>query len=810
MKMPTRWVIRLLGIHVALPVLAGLLAIEPAQTVVADGPEFLQDGAPFLKKHCLKCHSGDNPKAELSLEEYRDSASVVKGRKTLEKVLRRLATGEMPPKKEPRPTVAAVEAFTEHVMAVWDFSDLNAKPDPGRVTMRRLNRAEYRNTVRDLLGTDFDPTESFPSDDIGHGFDNIGDVLSLSPVLMERYLDAAETISQRVISAKPGKPAVRYLAGIYLQPGGSTTKNPFRRMDPSAKDVKLSGPFTAPGGYLKLTADAELFYRATLYAETKSQEPVKVVLYIQGGGVKEGSSAGELAKVFGGDLPRLKGAKILKTFEITARDAKTPQTVEVRISRLAVSNAGIALVKPTSGKPHAILHIRHLWTEGPLETRPKSHLLLLGSTSGKPDMARQQAIITRLLRRAYRRTPAKVEIDRVLEFADAQMDAGLKWEEAMQKVVQVVLCSPKFLFRVEPDDRPSAPESRAIDEFHLASRLSYFLWSSMPDDTLLDLAANRKLTADLNAQVDRMLADERAGELVRNFTLQWLQIQRLKTAAPDVKLFPAFNEPLRQAMLRETELFFEAIMKEDRSVLDLIDSDFTFLNAPLAKHYGITKTGDEKPKTLKFKGADFQRVVLPDRKRGGLLTQASVLTVTSNPTRTSPVKRGRWVLEQILGSPPPPPPPDVPELEEAGETLSADTLRKRMEIHRKNPNCANCHAKMDPIGFALENYDAIGSYRTQDGGQDIDAAGEFADGTKFTGSEDLKTIIKQKKELFVRCLSEKMLTYALGRGLSHYDRRAIEIIAKAVAANDYKFSVLVREIVKSEPFGMRRGFKAED
>ena len=809
-NIPAKRGIGLLDIMPALSVAAGLLGIELVQTVCAAGPDFSRGGVSFLKKHCLECHSGDDPKAELSLEGYTDSASVVKGRKTFVKVLRMLAIGEMPPKKKPRPTVAAVETFTENVKAVWDFSDRNAKPDPGRVTMRRLNRVEYRNTVRDLLGVDFDPTESFPSDDIGHGFDNIGDVLSLSPVLMERYLDAAETISQRVISVNPGKPAVRYLAGIYLQPGGSTTKNQFRRMDPSAKDAKLSGPFTAPGGYLKLTADAELFYRATLYAETKSKEPVKVVLYIQGGGIKEGSSAQELAKVFGGDLSRLKGAKILKTFEITARDAKTPQTVEVRISRVAVSNAGIALVKPTSGKPHAILHIRHLWTEGPLETRPKSHLMLLGSKSDKPDIARQQKIITRLLQRAYRRTPTKVESDRVLKFANSQMDAGLKWEEAMQKVLQVVLCSPKFLFRVEMDDRPSAPESRAIDEFHLASRLSYFLWSSMPDDTLLDLAAKGQLTTQLETQVKRMLIDERARELSSNFALQWLQIQRLKTVAPDTKLFPAFNEPLRRAMLRETELFFETIMKEDRSVLDLIDSDFTFLNAPLAKHYGITKTGDEKPKTLKFKGADFQRVLLPDRKRGGLLTQASVLTVTSNPTRTSPVKRGRWVLEQILGSPPPPPPPNVPELEEAGKTLSADTLRKRMEIHRKNPSCANCHAKMDPIGFALENYDAIGGYRTKDGGQDIDAEGEFADGTKFTGSEDLKTIISQKKELFVRCLSEKMLTYALGRGLSYYDRRAIEKIARTLADNDYKFSVLVMEIVRSEPFGMRRGYITED
>lgn len=786
--------------------LAFLLGCGWFQTSFAAGPDFAKGGVPFLKKYCLECHSGADPKAELSLEKFTDSATAVRGRKTLEKVLRMLAMGEMPPKKQPRPAVKSVEAFTEHVRAVWDHADRNAKPDPGRVTMRRLNRTEYRNTVRDLLGVDFDPTESFPSDDIGHGFDNIGDVLTLSPVLMERYLDAAETISRRVITVNPPKPAVRYLAGRFLQPGGSTTQMRFRRMDPAAKEPKVSGPLTAPGGYLKLTADAELFYRATLYAETKGKEPVRVALYIQGGGVTHPSSEAELAAVFGGDSPRLKGAKILKTFEITARDAKQPQTIEVRISRVAVSNAGIVLVKPAAGKPHAVLHIQHLWTEGPLETRPKSHLQLLGAKPGKPSAARQREVITHLLRRTYRRAPDQPEVDRVLKFAGAQMAADLKWEAAMRKVLQGLLCSPKFLFRVELDDRPTAPEPRAIDEFHLASRLSYFLWSSMPDDRLLDLAARGQLGGQLDAQVKRMLADERANALVQNFALQWLQLQRLRTAAPDAKLFPAFNEPLRQAMLRETELFFGAIMREDRSVLELIDADFTFLNAPLAKHYGISKSGGDKPRPLKFRRDEFQRVTLANRHRGGILTQASVLTVTSNPTRTSPVKRGRWVLEQILGSPPPPPPPNVPELEaDDGQPITAGTLRERMEVHRKKAACANCHAKMDPIGFALENYDAIGAYRTQDAGHAIDASGEFADGTRFSGPEELKTIVSQKKALFVRCLSEKMLTYALGRGLEYYDRRATGKITESLAAGDYKFSALVTAIVQSDPFRQRRG-----
>lgn len=776
---------------------ASLAADEP--------PDFTRDGLPFLEKYCNACHSGDQPKAELSLANFRDAMAVARQRKVWDNVLKILQAGDMPPDDRPQPKVAEVETFVAHVKAVFDYHDRHAAPDPGRVTMRRLNRNEYRNTVRDLLGVDFDPTEGFPTDDVGHGFDNIGDVLTVSPLLMERYLDAAETIANRVIVVDPPKPAVRYLAGRFLQPNNAeTSQGPFRKLDPLASEPVHSGPYTAPGSYLKFSADADLIYRATLYAETESAAPVQVALFIQGNGI-EPSPAEAIATLMGTDNPRWQTIHILKTFEITARDSKMPQTIEVPIQRIGgINNAGIALVKPPAGEKPATLYIQHLWSEGPLETRPASQLMILASSPDASPAERTREVLTRLLRRAYRRPPTDSELMRLTALVDAMQADGGKWEAAIQQAIKIVLCSPKFLFRVELDDRPQSPEPRPLDEFQLASRLSYFLWSTMPDDELFELAASQQLTAQLDLQVKRMLADPKANQLVRNFALQWLQVQRLERFSPDAALFPAFNDELRAAMLQETELFFASVMREDRSLLDLLDADYTFLNESLARHYGVTGE-DGKP----IKGPAFQRVTLSNRQRGGLLTQASVLTVTSNPTRTSPVKRGRWVLEQILGEPPPPPPPNVPELPNDQKAITSGSLRQRLEIHRQSPACANCHAKMDPIGFALENYDAVGAFRIKDGDFDVDASGEFADGTRFQGPEDLKSIMKEKRDLFARCLTEKMLTYALGRGLEYYDRRPVQQIVTRLAEQDYKFSVLITELVRSDPFRLRRGTNPE-
>jgi hypothetical protein len=381
-------------------------------------------------------------------------------------------------------------------------------------------------------------------------------------------------------------------------------------------------------------------------------------------------------------------------------------------------------------------------------------------------------------------------------------------EAGIQFAMEAALCSPKFLFRVELDDKPQSARSRSLDEFQLASRLSYFLWASMPDDELLELAKHNRLTANLDTQIRRMLASPKSESLVQNFAMQWLQLKRMAIIAPDKRLFPTFDNNVRAALLKETELCVDSVFRENRSVLDLIDADYTFLNEPLAKYYGIlfidnrpSRTGRAQP----ILGNRFQRVMLADRTRGGLLTQGSILTVTSNPTRTSPVKRGKWVLEQILGTPPPSPPPNVPELSEKEQDIASASLRQRMEQHRRNPACANCHARMDSFGFALENFDAVGAYRTMDGKFPVDATGQMPGGARFTGPGELKTFILERKGDFVRCLTAKLMTYALGRGLEYYDRPVVERIVKAVKAGNYKFSVLVTEIVKSDPFRKRRG-----
>lgn len=797
-----------------LPTVLGLVAeLSLPEFAQAAAPEFGASSVAFLNKYCVKCHGADMPKAGLSLHTFKDAATVLKGRKRWETVLDMIESGEMPPQKSPRPTADEQAAFVKSVRSIFEHADNTGVVDPGQVTIRRLNRTEYNNTVRDLLLADFAPAEDFPADDVGYGFDNIGDVLTVSPVLMERYLAAAETLAERVILVDIPKPSKRYLAGRFLQPNNAQTpQGRFRPLDATAKEPQVSGPFAAPGDYLKFSADGDLFFRATLYAETKSQTPVRVALFVSGPGLPEYSSDAEIEPFLGTALPQMKPLKILGTFEITARDAKKPQTIEVPVNRLGrISRAGIALLKPTDGSEPAKLHIEHLWSEGPLDTRPLSHQMLLAGDESKPTEQRTREVLQRLVTRAYRRPATKDEVEAVARFADRAVADGQKWEAGMRLAITALLCSPKFLFRVELDDRPQSAQPHAIDEFQLASRLSYFLWSSMPDDELFDLAKAGKLSANLDAQVRRMLKDPKAAALVDNFAMQWLQLGKLQTLAPDAQLFPAYNEKLRQAMMTETKLFLQEIVREDRSVLDMIQADYTFVNEQLAKHYGIADTlgnrvGDKpKQRGQPIRGPNFVKVPLPpDGDRGGLLTQASVLTVTSNPTRTSPVKRGRWVLEQILGTPPPPPPPNVPELEQQKEQLTG-SLRQRMEQHRQNPACANCHARMDPIGFAFENFDAIGSFRKKDGEFEIDPSGTLPDGRNFQGPNDLKQILLAKKELFARSLAEKMLTYAVGRGIEYYDKRALDGIVAAVAKDDYHFSRLVIAIAQSDPFRKRRG-----
>lgn len=802
--------------------LLGLLVVLcAASTPLAPAAEPASSPLPktvteFIAKHCAKCHGAENPEAGLSLVAFRDDLSLLKARKKWDQLSRMVHDSLMPPEDAPQPTATDKEAFLKAVREVFENADKNAKPDPGRVTVRRLNRAEYNNTIRDLFQTDLKPAEDFPSDDVGHGFDNIGDVLTLSPVLMERYLAAAESIAQRVILVEPPPVPRRYLSGRFLQPFPHNTpeaEGRFRPFRPADSNPIFSGPLTAPADYLKFSAEDDLILRARLYAVPKGEAPVKVALFISGGNLADPSPDEEVDQLMGAALKMVKPLRILKIFEITARDEKKLQEIEFPINKRGdIQRAGVALVKPPEGEEVPNLFVENIWSEGPLETRPRSHLLLLACTPGKPQAEQTREVIGRFLSRAFRRPATADEIQRYSKVVDDAVAAGDKWEAGVQLAVQAALVSPKFLFRFELDDTPTSPDARPIDEFQLASRLSYFLWSSLPDDELSELAAKKQLTANLPAQVRRMLKDPKAAALVDNFAMQWLQLGRMQSVSPDGKLFPSFGEPLRAAMTTETKLFLHELIREDRSLLDMISADFTYLNEPLARHYGIMDTAGNlagakpaKPGGKPIRGPEFVRVALDGSGRGGLLLQASVLTVTSNPTRTSPVKRGRWVLEQLLGTPPPAPPPNVPELDRNDGQPLTGSLRQRMEQHRVNPACANCHNSMDPLGFAFENYDAIGAFRKKDGDFDIDPSGELPDGTKFQGPAELKGILLAKRDLFARCVAEKMLTYALGRGLEYYDKRAIDKICAAVEKDDFRFSTLVTEIVSSDPFRLRRG-----
>lgn len=767
-------------------------------------------GKAFVDKYCSKCHSSEDPQAELVLTRFSDSDSILRERKIWMNVMKQVQSASMPPKEESTPSVSESEKFVEHIKAIFDHADRNAKPEAGRVTMRRLNRLEYKNTIRDLIGVDFDPTSEFPSDDIGYGFDNIGDVLSLPPVLMERYLDAADGILARAITPDPPAVPKRHLSSQYTEPASADVaakliENGYRRLDTSTKEGIELGPIHTQ---YQWDASGEYTFRTKLYGVSSDAQNVQGVILLHGKDLPNPSSDAELDSI-SGNFPR--PAKILKTFEVTAKAADQAQVIEVNIPALANRDrVMVGQLKKPEGQS-AKLYIEHLALDGPLDTRPESHRRLLAVTAGKSVPEQTREALGRFMRKAYRRTVEPEELEKLSQWVDQMTAGGEKWEAAMQIAMQAVLCSPKFLFRVEPDDRPASADIRSLDAFAVATRLSYFLWSSMPDDLLLEAAEKGTLEQELAPHIHRMLADERSSALIQSFSTQWLQIQRLESFAADTQSFPSFNAKLKSAMLRETELFFESVLRENRSVLELIDTNYTFLNETLAKHYGIADTVGNwmgqpasKPDGKPIQGDTFQRVSLQDRNRGGLITQASVLAVTSNPTRTSPVKRGRWILEQFLGAPPPPPPPNVPELPSKSEDVSTASLRKRMEVHRQNPACANCHAKMDPIGFALENYDAVGAYRTKDGAFDIDASGEFADGSKFSGPGDLKSIILAKREDFVRCLAEKMLTYALGRGVEYYDRPTIEKIVRSMPGQEYKIQGMILEIVLSEPF-LKRG-----
>ena len=749
-------------------------AADPPQTSAFDAKI-----KPLLEQYCIKCHNSDRNAGGLPLDVYTSEAHAKKDRKVWENVQRAIAEGEMPPKGKPQPTQAERGSLVAAIATSITKIDCTAPKNPGRVTLRRLNKAEYNNTIRDLCGVDFKPAEDFPSDDVGYGFDNIGDVLSLQPILLEKYMTAADRVLETAIVPLHGiRSEKQTQTPQRLQVSPRSAK--IKEKNDAGRDVFRIVMTTDAAAFIEkynFPADGEYKIRAKAWGTSAEDQAAKLTIRVDG--------------------------KDVKSFDVTAPAKKG----EVYETRLKVANGerrvAVAFVNPSpSGtKEPRTLGLEFIEVEGPIgggeKPLPASTKLIL-STIPKDDAQRRKAAeasLSSFARRAFRRPVKGEEVARLLKLYDIAEKQGEPYELAMKLPLKAILVSPHFLFRVE-DDPKGNEESRTLNEYELAARLSYFLWATMPDEELMRLAEKGDLRNQLPSQVRRMLKDAKSTALTDNFAGQWLMLRTLRGLTPDAGTYRDWDEPLRQAMVRETELFFQHIVGEDRSVLEFLDANYTFVNDRLARHYGLANV----------RGSDFRKVTFEDARRGGILTQASVLTVTSNPTRTSPVKRGKWVLENLLGYTPPPP-PDIPELADKGELKG--TLRQQMEQHRANPSCAGCHSKLDPLGFALENFDGVGKWRDTDNKQKIDSSGVLPNGEKFNGPGEMRKILLARADEFRRCLAEKLLTYSLGRGMEYYDKCILDDTVVKLKAGGDRFSALILLVVQSEPFQKRRGKRSE-
>ncbi len=724
---------------------------------------------PFLEEYCYDCHGRGKQRGDVDLERISGETNVAADRDVWEKIREVLDSHDMPPEKKPQPTETARRTAVDQILTVLDRFDASAPSNPGVVTLRRLNRNEYRNTIRDLLGVAYDTRAEFPADESGYGFDNIGDVLSLPPMLLEKYLAAAEEITSRVIVTEdPALKRVHRIPPDRFTPHGDSisledgTWGFFRE-----GDIRTDYAFPKAGDYL---------LRLTAYGEQAGSELPRMGVRLDDRGIHEQS---------------------VSALNVRPESFEVPVKVDAGTHHLAVS-----YLNNFNKDGDRNVFLVSLEIVGPLgvaaEEYPEPHRRILPHRPEKgSELAYATDVLGRLARRAYRRPVTGEEVARLVHFVDIALKDGASFERGIQLALEAMLVSPYFLYRWELDPRDLAPGAvRDLNDFEIASRLSYFLWSSMPDEGLFAAAERGDLHQPdvLGAEVRRMLRDPRAHALVRNFGGQWLQFRNLDQVEPDTTVFPTWNRELRDDMRQEAEMFLWAIIQEDHDIRDLIDAPFTYLNERLARHYGIPGV----------EGEDFRRVDLPPGSgRGGVLTLGSVLTVTSVPTRTAPVLRGKWILEQVLGAPPPPPPPNVPPLETGEEAARTASLRQRLELHRSKPDCMVCHQKMDPLGFALENFDAIGAWRDKDGPHPIDNAAELPNGRKFQGAAGLKAVLRGNPE-FPRAFVSKLLTYALGRGLEPYDRATVRGILEDLAKNDFKFSRLVLDIVSSEPFLKRK------
>lgn len=820
--------------------------VLPAQD---DSAAFDATVQPFLATHCYSCHNEQLTTAGLDLTRYHHERSVADEPEVWDAVLEKLASGKMPPGGLSGDAKQQAETVSDWIKGALARTGISDQSEVGRVTARRLNRTEYNNTIHDLLGVATRPADEFPVDDSGYGFDNIGDVLTVSPMLMEKYLTAARNVSHLAVFGEtvPEKPTqlIRLMNRRSMDTADVSIVEMSGTYLPYSMRGAMYGSWTFPvdgeyelrlriANYRSLDDLLTAAERAERAEARKKRAEQRAADRAANPNAPPRRRRERTQEEIDAGLEAARIAAPPRQLTMTVDGEEVFATVVEGASAFGYARGEYTVRVKLSAGEHAIrasfpelanlddpreninpdlrraLFVDYLDIVGPFNPskEPPASYRKVFACGHKPEQHEAQCArrsVQRLMERAFRRPVSEGELDGKLELVRLVQEEGDSVEEGVRLALEAILASPDFLYRIEQDGSPASSaatelNAELIGDYELASRLSYFLWASMPDDELFEAAKAENLRdpAVLERQVRRMLADPKAANLADNWAAQWLQLRNLGRTKPDPERFPTMDDELLDAMRRETNLFIKEIIREDRSLLDFIDGSFTYLNGPLARHYGISGVD----------GEDFRRVELDGVQRGGILTQGAILTVSSYPTRTSPPVRGKWVLENLLGTPPPPPPPNVPALDESA-TATEMTLRERLQQHRQDPSCSPCHNLMDPIGFGLESYDAVGSWRTHDGDALIDTSGVLPDGQSFQGAGDLKQILKGQSDTFTRNVTEKMLTYALGRGLERYDRSTVDNIVAQVAADDFRFSTLVSQIVQSPPFQMRSMTGAE-
>ena len=778
----------------------------PSSAVATTSPQ-----RSFLDLYCVSCHNETSKTAGLTLDKIQVE-KVSEDPVVWEKVAKKLRTGAMPPPGMLRPTAASYDSLATYLETELDRAAI-AEPNPGRPVLHRLNRVEYSNAVGDLLGIDTDAVdikELLPPDETAQGFDNIGTALSVSPLLMERYLSAARKVARIAV----GDSTIRPVFEVYGLP-----KFLMQDEDRMSEDL----PFGSRGGtairhYFPVEGDYVVQVRLQRMARESIRGlldgPHEMEVRLDGERIKVFTVGGESPGAFdyfgAGRAPEPAQLEYERTADndLTVRFHVTTGThvVGVTFPKKAALTEG-ALMAPLTiiefsqfkgGSPAVgeVIIGGPYDAKGVGDTPSRSKIFICRPSSNRDEEACAGKIVSALSHRAYRRPVSEEDVSILLGFYKENRSEG-SFEDGIRGAIERILLDPEFLFRFETDpESMTADTAYRISDLELASRLSFFLWSSIPDDELLNLAEQDVLQEPvvLEQQVRRMLEDSRSKALMTNFPGQWLLLRNLPSYSPDPEVFPYFDDNLREALQRETELFFESLLREDRPIPDLLMADYTFVNERLAAHYGIPN----------IYGSRFRRVTLTDKNRRGLLGHGSILTATSYANRTAPTLRGKWILDNILGAPPPAAPPDIPELKENASGDQALTMRERMEEHRANPACASCHNQMDPLGFALENFDGIGGWRDKDGGSTIDPSGLLPGGEKFQGPAELREVLFGKRDQFVATVTERLLTYALGRELEYYDAPAVRNIMRDATRADYRWSSVILSIVKSVPFQMRR------